>query len=589
MSDNSINTRQKYILNGQQFNAPIDWQDVQIQASYEGDNVQPSLTVDSFRFPLEAREIINKWIEDGKNNGVGIFEGMPFDLSIYNNTSIQHNFKSFIDFTNGYKDFLEDGKVDVSIIKDNGVDNFFDQLGGISFGYLEEIGVFTDANYTQVSYVNEKKFNLIEILMASVVLFLMIQELAQAIEKLADNIAQITGLSLFVGTGSTALGVVVMTVLKAILVAVYVAILLAAVIELGKTMLEILVPKERKHKTLNLKSALSGVCGHLGYDFSTGIDEMDTVYYLPSNPNLDEKTAGGFISLVKGTPSGVPTNTDYGYICEDMFQLCKDLFNAKVSIIGNTVHLRSKNDPFWIQQSTWSLPSVLNLTKEYNTEELVGNRILTFQADLNDEWTIDNYLGTAYEIRTEPKTIIRKNAVLLKGLDEVKFNTALGTRKDELNGLEKFLEKVAGAIDDTVDFFGGSSDLSSQITTRIGVMKQTQNWHSIPKLLYIKDGKLPENHRELWNSKLLYDKYHNYNSFVLNDFGYQKAYHKGVEIPFGFSDYNQLTNNSYFKYKGVDAKMIKFVWTMGSDKAVIDFWVKETYTKNLKETYINPD
>jgi len=306
MSDNSINTRQKYILNGQQFNAPIDWQDVQIQASYEGDNVQPSLTVDSFRFPLEAREIINKWIEDGKNNGVGIFEGMPFDLSIYNNTSIQHNFKSFIDFTNGYKDFLEDGKVDVSIIKDNGVDNFFDQLGGISFGYLEEIGVFTDANYTQVSYVNEKKFNLIEILMASVVLFLMIQELAQAIEKLADNIAQITGLSLFVGTGSTALGVVVMTVLKAILVAVYVAILLAAVIELGKTMLEILVPKERKHKTLNLKSALSGVCGHLGYDFSTGIDEMDTVYYLPSNPNLDEKTAGGFISLVKGTPSGVP-------------------------------------------------------------------------------------------------------------------------------------------------------------------------------------------------------------------------------------------------------------------------------------------
>lgn len=589
MSDNSINTRQKYILNGQQFNAPIDWQDVQIQASYEGDNVQPSLTVDSFRFPLEAREIINKWIEDGKTNGVGIFEGMPFDLSIYNNTSIQHNFKSFIDFTNGYKDFLEDGKVDVSIIKDNGVDNFFDQLGGISFGYLEEIGVFTDANYTQVSYVNEKKFNLIEILMASVVLFLMIQELAQAIEKLADNIAQVAGLNGFVGVGSTALGVIVMTVLKAILVAVYVAILLAAVIELGKTMLEILVPKERKHKTLNLKSALSGVCGHLGYDFSTGIDEMDTVYYLPSNPNLDEKTAGGFISLVKGTPSGVPTNTDYGYICEDMFQLCKDLFNAKVSIIGNTVHLRSKNDPFWIQQSTWSLPSVLNLTKEYNTEELVGNRILTFQADLNDEWTIDNYLGTAYEIRTEPKTIIRKNAVLLKGLDEVKFNTALGTRKDELNGLEKFLEKVAGAIDDTVDFFGGSSDLSSQITTRIGVMKQTQNWHSIPKLLYLKDGKLPENHRELWNSKLLYDKYHNYNSFVLNDFGYQKAYHKGVEIPFGFSDYNQLTDNSYFKYKGVDAKMIKFVWTMGSDKAVIDFWVKETYTKNLKETYINPD
>ena len=591
MSINSINTRQKYLLNGKQSDAPLDWQDVQIEAIYKGDNVQPSLVVDNFKFPLDARVAINKWITDGISNGVGIFEGMPFDLSVYNNTGVQHNFKSYIDFTSGYKDFVEDGVVDVKIIKDNSIDNFFDQLGSISYGYLEEIDVFTDNSYTQVNYINEKKFNLLEILMASVVLYLMIKELAEAIEKLANAIADVSGLTLggSILPPTAALGAALLGVLKALLIAVYVAVLLAAITELGKTLLEILIPKERKHKTLNLNTALRNVCRHLGYGFSTGISEMKDVYYLPSNPNLDETTAGGFISITRGTQSGIPANSDYGYICEDMFQLCKDLFNAKIAIVNGVVHLRSKNDPYWIQQSTWKFPNAIVLTKEYNTEELRADRLLTFSADLNDEWTIDNYLGTAYEIRTEPKTIIRKNAVLLKGLDEIKFNTALGNRKDQLNGLEEFLKEVAGAIDGMLNFFGGSSDLAGQITSRIGVLKQTQNWHSIPKLLFLKDGKLPADHRKMWNAKLLYDKYHNHNSFVLNNFGYQKVYYKGVEIPFGFSDYEELTNNSYFKYKGATAKIIRFAWTMGSDRAVVDFWVKEVYTRNLKETYINPE
>lgn len=591
MSLNSKNTRQKYTLNGQQFNAPIDWEDVQIEANYENDNVQPSLVVDEFRFPLEAREIINKWITDGLQNGVGIFEGTPLNLSIYNNSSIQHNFKSYIDFTNGYKDFLEDGKVDVSIIKNNSIDNFFEQLGGTSYGYLEEIGVFTQGNYTPVSYVNEKKFNFLELLISAVVLYLMVKELAEGIEKLANAIADVTGLQLggSVLPPTAALGAALLAILKALLILAYVVVLAAAVFELSEKLFESLVSKEREHKTLRLYEAISLVCAHFGYSFQTGISEMTNVYYLPSNPNLDEKTAGGFISVTHGTPSGIPNSGDYGYVCSEMFQLCKDLFNAKLSIIGNTVHLRSRNDPFWIRQSQWSLPSVLINTKEYNTDEMKSNRLLSFKVDINDEWTIDNYLGTSYEIKTVPKTIINKDAVLLKGLDEVNFQTALGNRKNELNSLEEFLKEVGGTIDAIVDFFGGSSDLASQVAERIGVLKQTQNWHTIPKLLYLNDGVLPTNQRDLWNAKNLYDKYHKEKSFVLDNYAGQKIYYKDVRIPFGFDDYNILTENSYFYYKGNVAKIIKFVWTMGSDTAVIDFWVKGVYTRNLKETYINPD
>ena len=590
MSDLSINTEGRYKLNGQQLNAPIGWSDIRIKASYEGDNTQPSLDIEEFTFPLEARDIVNKWISDGLINGVGIFEGMPFDITLFNNQAIQHSFKSFIDFTNGYKDFKEDGKVSVSVIRDNSLDAFFDRLGGTSYGYLEEIGVITSSNYVDVSYVVEKKFNLFEILMSSIVLYLMVKELAVAIEMLANATADVAGLSLggSVFPPTAALGAALLAVLKALLILAYVVVLLAAVIELSKTLFEILIPPQRNHKAISLREALKVVCNYLGYGFVSPITEMDDVHYLPSNPNLDEKTAGGFISVTKGTQSGIPNVLDYGYICEDMFQLCKDLFNAKLSIIGNDVHLRSKNDPFWVQQSTWTLPNVLINTLEYNTDDMKSERLLSFSIDTNDEWTIDNYLGTAYEIKTDPLTILRERAVLLKGLDDVKFQGALGNRKDELNGIESFLSDVAGSIDAVIGFFGGSTTFSDKIEARLGDLKQSNNWHTIPKLLYLKGSNLPLNHREIWNAKILYEKYHEEKSFVLNNRLGQKIYYKGVEVPFGFEDYKQLLDNSYFKYKGDDAKIMSFDWTIGDDKAVIDFWVRKIYTNNLKETYIYP-
>jgi hypothetical protein len=121
------------------------------------------------------------------------------------------------------------------------------------------------------------------------------------------------------------------------------------------------------------------------------------------------------------------------------------------------------------------------------------------------------------------------------------------------------------------------------------VLKQTQNWHSIPKLLYLKGGKLPINQRDLWSAKHLYDSFLNYNSFVANNWQGQKAVYNNVEIPFGIEDYKQLTVNPYFLFEGAVAKITNFTWTTGRDKATISFWVRERYTTNLKETFINPE
>ena len=588
MSNISKNTEQKYLLDGLPFNAPIDWEDITIEANYENDSIQPSLAVENFQFTLEAREKIIQWVNDGLTGGVGIFEGMPFQLTLFNNTAIQENFKAYIDFTNDFKNLIEDGKIDVSIIKKDGLDNFFAQISGTTFGYLESVGAVGSSDYTTVDYVVEKKFNLFEILVTSIVLYLMIKELRESIERTTKAILTVTALfnaSVFPSVGSIiyAIGVAIINIA-------YTAILLLAIIDLAQTLINTLVPPKRQHKAIKLKRALEVVCAHFGYNLIAPASEFNDLYYLPSNPRLDDKTIFGFISNAKGVPKGIPNTLDYGYNCEEMFTIAKNLINGKMTIDGNNVHLRPKNDPYWIQQATWNLPSVLIQKIEYNTDDLKPARLLSFETDLNDEWTIDNYSfnGTAFEIRTEPITVIRKNAVLLKGLEEVKFFTALPSRKDSLNAIENLLKVVASFIDGVTGVLGGGTNFASQIQSKVGMLKQSENYHSIPKLLYLQGGKLPINYNTVFNSGLMYTKYHKEESFVLDNYRNQKKLYKDVEIPFGFTDYQQLTQNSYFTFKNKQAKIIKFVWKVGTDTATIDFWVREPYTYNLKERYIQP-
>lgn len=583
MSDISKNTESKFLLNGIQYNAPIEWQDAEIVADYVNDNIQPSLSTSEYIFPLEARKAVLDWF----NGPLGGFEGMPFELILYNNLVQQESFKSFLDFTEGYQELLQDGRVIVNTVKEDGIDDFYSKLGSITFGYLEDIGAVNSSDYTTVDYVVEKKFNLFEILMTSIILYLMIKELAESIERTADAIAEASGIAAAGFTGTV--GAAILLVAKAIIAIAYTAILLLAIIDLARTLINTLVPPTREHKAILLKRALEIVCNHLGYGLVMPSPDFDFVHYLPSNPRQDDKTFFGFISVTKGTPTGIPNVVDYGYNCEEMFSLAKELIKGRIAVIGNDVHFRPDNDPFWFQQSTWQMPSKLIEAKGYNLNELNSTKIIKFNYDLNDEWTIDNYKGTAYEIKTSPITVQNQKAVLLKGLEEVNIPVCLGNRKDELNAIENLIKSVANFIDNVTGVFGGGTNFASQINAKKGVLKQSQNWHSIPKLIYLKGGRLPVNHRDLWSAKHLYDSYLNYNSFVSNNNQGQKAVYNNVEIPFGLEDFKQLTVNPYFLFNGSVAKIINFTWQTGRDKATISFWVREVYTTNLQETFINPE
>ena len=90
------------------------------------------------------------------------------------------------------------------------------------------------------------------------------------------------------------------------------------------------------------------------------------------------------------------------------------------------------------------------------------NRLLSYQTDISDDYTIDNFKGTNYQIHTKLKSKNEANQDLIKGLQETNIPFALGSRKDKLNGLENVLKDLFKVVDDVANFWGLSKVLSGE-------------------------------------------------------------------------------------------------------------------------------
>ena len=176
-------------------------------------------------------------------------------------------------------------------------------------------------------------------------------------------------------------------------------------------------------------------------------------------------------------------------------------------------------------------------------------------------------------------------------MDEtISIPVALGNRKDSLNPIENSLSGLAGVIDSVVNFFGGGSNLQGKIKSRIGVLKVGTNNTTKPKILYVNGSKLPANHRELFSAKVLYNLFINEKSFVLNNFGGQKALYSLENLPFGFEDFlKTIISSNFIDSKNKEAKFRKLEWYLNGDYSKCLFEKKEIYAPNLIETYIEAE
>ena len=579
----AINANIRFYLDGQLSKSIEDINSIEIIASFENEGVQANITAEDWTFYNEDAVKIQNWINSGD-----IFQGVPFKIEAYNDTNTIVAFDGMLDLTNSFVDsFNDDLRVNCKIIKSEGLNLFFTQLQALSFDFLDSKGIFVLNDYQDCSYVVEKPLNLMETLVSSVILYLMVKELILQIKEISKTIAQAIAYATSGVTGSIASTIYLIA--TAIIQIAYATAIIIAILNLAKELFDSLIPIVRNHKTLNFQTAMSKVCDYLGYQFSTSIALLNKLYYLPSNPNIYPKDLNNFLSANIGTKKGIPRNTDAHYMCSSFFDLAKKMFNGKFAIVNGTVQFHEKGASYWLQNSTYQMPSVRPNTTTYNTSDVNADLLISFATDLNDVYTVDNYTGTTYEIQTTVTGLQDERNRLLVGAKTIDLDIALGNAKTQLSDIENALLKVGQKIDSVVNFFGGNSNLAGKVNAKLGMLKVSDNWHTVPKVLMLNGDKLDSTYRTTLSAKNIYNDYYAYDSFVLNSFGGQKELHREVEIPFGLNDFVQVVNNSYFyDTNGTLGGIEKLIWKPRMDKARVDYWIKKIYTTKLQETYIEP-
>lgn len=568
----------KFRLQGKEVSAPIEWQDISVKANYPNDAIQPTISIDSFTFTLDEAGIIRQYILDGLTGGLGIFEGIPFEIISYNIDTSIIVFDGYLDLTDGFEDNINENKVICKLKKREDIVSIFERLESLTYGYLEDIGVFSDSDYSSIDYVVEKKINAFEIFVNSVLLFIILDKAIEETEKTLKSIGTFSGILAAGITG--VVGAAIFAGLSAAARIAYTTILIIQVKKLADSLIDTFIPPKRKAKLSTYRILIEKTINYLGYTLQTNISDLD-LYYLPSNPQLDDVGIKGFITRTKGVQKGIPNTQDFGYRCSEMFSLVQSLFNCKYAVQDGVVYLYNKYDPFWENQSTFNQPSIVTPNKKYNTKEVYSNRYYTFVTDNNDEWTIDNFSGTNYEVIINPIDVRDQNMVNLTGYSEQRFNVALGNRKDKLNALENII-KVAL---ETIDGFVGTN-LSQKVKNKIGLLKVEKNNYNNPKILRLSGGKLTPNHRDSLSAKYIENTYYIQESPIRGNYG-QKLIYENVNIPFGLEDLIHLLNNSKFiTFDDKTANAESIEWNIASDTADCNYVVYEKYTNNLKETFI---
>lgn len=575
--------RPRVTLDGVNVNPPRGWEKIKVLATFDNSSAQANITTSVVTFVNDEKLAIDAWFADKS------FEGMPIEFGVQEKGISSEVFKGIIDFTDSFK-VLNSVEVECKLKSLDGINLLENQLEGISFALLADTTnpnhTIVASDYVDLPYVIDRETRDIELLLTLVALFQLTIEAIKTTRMLGKLIADI---------GGGVLGILV-AVAKAIVVLAYLVSLIIQIVALLKFFKEVLWPTKKFHKAITAQKLLTRACEFVGLEFQTTIDFLDDIIFLKT-----PKAEG--TNKINKADFGHPDIDDPGYIAAEFFRIMASTFAAKYDVTDGVCSLVPLiNDSFWLKRSTYVLPEVLNETKIYNTDELNASLNVSFATDTEDKFTTRNFDGTTFEVQTRQTNLTAKRNSILKGVEDVQIPYALGNPRLKLTGVEKGVQQLFKAVD-AITKVGqsiakrfkvntGKSNLAALSVIRFNLLTVTGEFWAVPKLMRMVLAKgeyiFAKNPRDNWSAEFLYNNFHIDKSFVSNGNRNQWRLVRGQEVPFGFSDFVSLINNSYFyTHDGKEAKVEKLEWEFGADRATIDFRFREAYNTNLQETFFS--
>lgn len=615
----------RYFLNNVEIKSPVNHKDLTLELNFDQDSHTASLSTTKWRFAnAEAQSIIN-YIDAGLTGGNGIYEGMPFNIVLSDGTYVK-TFENYLDLINDA--VLSCNDVEVNSKAKQQIEWLNDVADSFTFEFLHERTPFLPSSlFVPCPYVINSIPNTRDIFIASISIFVIINELSRSNLDTAKVIADIAGV--FTAPAGA---------IKAVLLVLYLILLLISLVRLIKDLIDLLIQPVKYHAGMYVRDLLTSACNYLGLNFNSTIfqGEFANLYLLPEKFQNPEDTNDdrllGFLS-----PNNTVQKGYYNGTFGDLLRALKTIFNAKVVLIDGTLHLERLD---WSNSNaSYTIPDIRADKYGTNADEINSNYLIQFTYDVNDKNTIQDYTGNAYQVTTQPITLTDRKLLLLQGLNQQQIPFALGRRKNKLTGVEKvvdaFLEistgllnaliigvngiinvinevvKAIKIINKILKFFGFKKqfdvpnikplepvDFGSIINDRIGMLLLENDNVLVPKLFILNKGnisrnnKIPTDNNTTVSAKNLWEKFHFINSFVPSNSkpnGNQYITKEIDKVPFCLEDFKKvLDNNKVFDVAGNEAKIDSLEWNPWNRVAKIKYRVNKLFTKNLKEEYSEP-
>ncbi len=616
-------------VNDIEVNDPLNLPELEVNVNYDQESESSEISITDFVFGVsdlrnsnDGFTILNNIKKAGLTGGSGVTEGVKLRVDLDGQRGVSRT------LFNGYLD-LWSAKYDIDTITATAIeyaklDWLNQEADKFTFEYLVSIGVITSSDYIAIPYTISKKQNALEIIIAIVTIYTMVQQLIQAVNKAGDVIGDISGVMNCIGGA-----------IKLALLIVYIVILVLAIIKMCVDLYNYTIQPVKFHYGMSVFTLLTKGCEHLGITLSSSIlDKFKNMIIMPEKYNLKESNQDALSEIVGNLdPNQNESNGFYKGTFGQLIREVKTMFNSKVIMRNNTLYIEPYN--FTVGQPKYVVPPIENYKYELNHEDFKSNYAISFAVDFNDKNTVQEYLGTKYQVITTPIGLSDKRLRLTKGLQDVRINFALTKRKTEFNFIEEVVSgfidaflSIANAIIDAINFiidiinailkaikkvlsFLGIKinipeiphlevpGLTNPIQGRIGLVKMESDFVDTPKIMLLdinKDPrytKLSSNNEDVLNAKYLYENYHYFRSFIPKT-GFENANQyvlpESIKTHFTFDDYENTRDNKLCTTSdGEKAEIISFKFNPITETATLKHKINKLYTKNLTETIIYPD
>ncbi len=631
---------QRHYLDGKEA-TPNNYRELSININYDpnsNDENFQQVKINEWEFglgdlnnPEDFYNIIIAHKNNGLTGGVGVTEGIPFKIDLDSEMgTIRTLFDGFIDaWGASYDEF--NNKIYANAVEQGKLDWLEFTADSVSFERLWDEGKITNSMRVTVPYIINKKQNNGEIFLNTVTLFVVVNELKKQITEIQQ---------LQVGAANP---LEATTIIRLVLQILYCIALLISIVNILVELFNSLVQPVKYHYGMYAKDLIRIGLAELGLGFSSSILEKhpyDKLVIIPEKFNIKENNTGIFKNIFGNLKvENEKTGFYKGTLGKLLRELKIEMFYAKFIIDSNSIlHIEKQN--FTLAKPILQLPNIEKQRYTLNQSDFKSNILLTFQTDLNDRNTIQEYSGTSVQIITLPKAVINKKMSLIKEASYINIPFALAKRKTELNFIEKILDsffkdlvaaakvllqaanlainaantaisiinkmiKKLKAIGINVNFQIPSvpkltmPNFINQIDgTRINMMKMETDYIYVPKMVLIEKKTNPRQNvihadNELYlNARYIWETFHCYKSFVPNQDGVHGQYMlSGFNgIPFTFDDYEKVrTSNQILDAEGNSGQSLTFDIIPTKEVATGTYRINKLYTKNLAQKIIVPD